>query len=366
MRIVVISSSVFSVPLANYGGLEHIAWLQASGLAQRGHKVSLVAPVGSTCPGCEVIQCLPPGFPEEAMWRGCTWKNANGEDVAWPGYWQKMIEINDKEGDFCVIDNSWNKWIYQLKAEGKLNGCRILSVMHAPVNTMIGSPPPVDKPGIVCISNDQKMQYEAMFSPAKARTAYNGSDPSIYRPIGVPRTDRFLFLARFSTIKGPDLAIEVCKKAGVGLDLIGDTTITNEPELLKRCQDMADGKQIRILGNVSRGETVYYYSRALALLHPNMRFREPFGLGPVEAQLCGTPVVGWNFGALPETVKHGETGWIVESVEELLDRVKRITSEGIPDTMRERCRQWAENFSVDRMIDGYEKLCNEALITGGW
>lgn len=370
MKIVVINSTVFptgqgGMSLPGYGGLEVIAWHCAKGLAERGHDVTLVGPIGTQCPGCEVIQCLPPGMSEEVAWRGCVWKNANNEDIKWPGYWQKIVEINDKGKEFVCIDHSWSKWVYMLKAERRIRNCKILGVMHAPIHTMINSLPPGEKPCIVCISEDQKNHFEALFSPAKARVAYNGICTQTYRPINTPRSNRFLFLARFSTIKGPHLSIEACKKAGVGLDLIGDTTITNEPDLINRCKQMADGKQIRIIGNVPRGETVWWYSQAHALLHPNQIFREPFGLSLVESLAGGCPVIGWNYGSLPEIVRHGETGWLVNSMDELTNIIKTVAG-NIPDRIRDRCKEWSQRFSLENMVSRYEELCQEAIETGGW
>jgi glycosyltransferase involved in cell wall biosynthesis len=180
----------------------------------------------------------------------------------------------------------------------------------------------------------------------------------------VPRSDRFLFLARFSSIKGPLEVIQACKNSNAELDLVGDTSITNEPDLIRRCQEMADGKQIKIIGNQSRSETIHWYSQAKAMLHGNIRFREPYGLAPVEAMLCGIPCLCFDNGALRETVKHGETGLVCKSVEEFnravaeFDRNKFAPADAI--------RNWAIQFSVENMVERYESLCSEAIQTGGW
>lgn len=359
MKICVISSTVFSVPIGGYGGLEVIAWETAKGLAAKGHEVTLIAPAGSSCPGAEVFPCLPPGYPEEAAYGGCMAKDSNGQDVRWPGYWSKLLEFNNGG---VVIDHSWQKWAYMLKAEGRLT-CPLLGVCHAPVNTMYGSLPPVEKPCIVCISEDQKQHYEALFSPSKALVCYNGADVDFYKPLDVPRSDRFLFLARFSSIKGAAIALDVCRKTDTCLDLVGDTQITGEPEYYQMCCQMADGVKRKIIGGVPRGETVWYYSAARAFLHPNKFFREPFGLAPVEAQLCGLPVGCWDFGAMRETVAWGETGYAVNSQEEL----EGLIRDGAFDEIkRSRCREWASQFSLQKTVDRYEQLCIEALDSGGW
>ena len=337
MKIIVISTAVFKLGtngLAGYGGLEHIAWQCAAGLAAKGHSVALVAPEGSICPGCEIISAGPAGHSDERGSYGLYWAKLPWADV--------------------VIDHSWCKWAYILKSEGRLKA-PILGVMHAPVNSMYAELPPVDRPCMVCISDDQRAHFEGLFG-RPARTCHNGVDTEYYNHDGSPRTDRFLFLARFSTIKGPDLAIEACKAAGVGLDLVGDTSITNEPELFNKCKAMCDGQQIRMVGPASRSECVHWLSQARALLHPNQRFREPFGLAPVEAMLCGCPVVAWDYGAMRETV-NPQAGILVRSMDELVTAIKTV--QGF-DTRRHALR-----FGVEHMVNRYELLCKEAL-EGGW
>lgn len=354
MRIAVISTNVFPCPPPAYSGLENIAWLCAKGLAERGNKVALIAPYGSSCPGVEIIPCGPAG----------TWN----EKQAFDSYWKRLFDFD------VIIDHNWTKHSYLLKAEGVLKNKEtkkdipILGVMHAPVNSMYGSLPPVENPCMVCISKDQARHFEAIHN-REARVCYNAVDPEVYKPLGIPRTDRFLFCGRFSSIKGPLTAIKACKEAGVGLDLIGDTTITNEPDYFEACCKEADGEQIKILGGQSRGACVWWMSQAHAFIHSAFPFREPFGLAPVEAMACGCPVIASDCGALRETVKQGRTGVVIRSEKELVPLIEsfKIDSEGWwrnPD-MRNECREWAKQFSPQAMAKRYEELCTEA-IEGGW
>lgn len=354
MRICVISTPLMTLPISGYGGLEIIAWQIAKGLAAKGHQVALVAPEGSWCPNVQVIPCGPAGAWDEKTAYGGT-----GQPNGYGGYWKHLPQFD------AVVDHSWAKYSYLLKMEGVLKA-PVLGVCHAPINTMYQQLPQVDKPCFVCISQDQANHFQALFGK-EARVAYNGIDLDYYKPLGLPRSNRFLFLARFSSIKGPDICIEACLEAGVGLDLIGDTTITNEPELLAKCQKLADGKQIRIVGNQNRGSCVWWFNQAHAMIHPNQRFREPFGLAPVEAMACGCPVIGWRHGALPETVRHGETGWLVSSQQELVQTIKDVaqTQGTATAPFRQRCREWASRFSIEAMTQRYEALCREA-IDGGW
>jgi hypothetical protein len=357
MRIAVISSSVFSCPPSGYAGLEVVAWHCAKGLAEKGHSVTLIAPQGSTCPGAEVFECLPPGgFAEQHHYGGCGYQGSDGQPVQWAGYWQKLLELQEK-GDLVIIDHSWQKQSALLKMEGKLKA-PILGVCHAPVHTMMNVLPPEGIVSFVCISDDQKAHFEALHSPRTARRVYNGIDLDFYRPIEMPRSDRFLFLARFSSIKGASIALEVCQQADAELDLIGDRQITNEPQYYDHCCSLADGVKRRIVGSVPRGEAVWWMSQARAFLHPTKFFREPFGLAPVEAQACGCPVLSFDFGAMRETILHGETGFLVKTEKGMLEVIKT----GALDTLsRKRCREWASQFSIQNMVNGYLELCERAL-----
>ncbi len=389
MRIAVISSTVFSCPPVGYSGLEFIAWQIAKGLATKGHQVTLIAPDGSHCEGCQVVCTGPPGGHHEGQayggWKG---RDVYGREMLFPDYWRHLLNQD------AIIDHSWLKHSYMLKAEGKLKA-PILGVCHAPVDTMFKQWPPqwpgfppIQKACPVCISEDQRQHFEALFN-TPARVAYNGVDLDFYKPIeGVRRGDRFLFLGRFSSVKSPHLAIEACLKAEMGLDLIGDTSITNEPDYLKKCMDMCDwtperikastvysrkprDKWIRFVGPATRSECVWWFSQAFALIHPVKNFREPFGLAPVEAQACECPVIAWNNGAMRETVSDSYTGRLVSSEEELVDTIKYckftdpVFDNKAANVWRNNCRTQATKFSIHHSINRYEQLCIEA-INGGW
>ncbi len=228
MRIAVISTPVFPCPPVGYSGLEMIAYQQAKGLGERGHEVLLIAPDGSQCPGVQVYHTGPPGQHHEQHAYG---GHKFGRD--YPGYWQILNQCE------VILDHTWQKLTIIAKQEGWLKA-PVLAWCHAPVDTMFKQLPPPGLLSFVCISEDQGNHFRNLFG-RDCRVCYNGVDLDFYKPLGTPRTDRFLFLARFSSIKCPDLAIEACKKAGVGLDLIGDTQLTGEPEYLKSILHMADG-----------------------------------------------------------------------------------------------------------------------------
>lgn len=376
MKIAVVSTPIFQLPVSGYSGLEVIAYEQAKGLAARGHDVLLVAPDNSTCPGCQVIPCGPAGQVDERMaWGGFPEVKDDKGNVTrrqHGGYWQALM------GCEVVLDHSWSKWSYSLKAEGVLKA-PVLGWFHAPVHTMYQLWPPnyprmapVEKACPVCISEDQATHFRSLHN-RPAQVCYNGFDPDFYQPIpGLRRAGRYLFLARFSTIKGADQCLEACWQAGVGLDLVGDTTITGEPGYLEHCKQLAEraspgwdparGRQFVIHGGCPRGETVGWYSRAKALIHSAFRFREPFGLAPVEAMACGCPVLASDNGALRETITDG-CGWLLKTPEDLAALLKLIETGGpnYLNSMRSRCRENALRFTAANMVKRVEELCQLAI-----
>jgi len=342
MKIVVISTTIMTLPPAGYSGLEMLAWQQAEGLAKLGHQVLLVAPVGSkSVPGVEL--------------HGTTLGEQEGQ--AFTGYAHRL-----KDWD-VIIDNSWLKFAYLSKIEGQLKP-PVLGVSHAPISTMYQKTPPMPRPCMVCISHDQAAEAKELFK-IDTRVAHNGVDMNFYKPlpIAIRGFDRYLFLARFSRIKGAHIALDVAEKTGVGLDLVGDDKITGEPDYAKECVSRAGRIPGAIYhGGATREKCAEWFNRAKAMLHMNQLFREPFGLAPVEAQLCGCPVIAWDYGAMRETIKHGETGFLVTSPEEVIELVK---TDAVAAIKPERCREWASQFSIENMVKRYEELCKEA-IEGGW
>lgn len=346
MKIAIISSTVLPClplddPQNGYNGLEQIVWSLSSGLARRGHDVLLVAPTTSK---------PPPGVTLHGTTQG------ESEQAAYSGYWQRLPDCQ------VVIDHSWQKWANILKLEGKLPQ-PILNVVHAPVNTMYGSPPPTLLPCIVAISKDQASHVSELWG-VPARVAYNGIDTSFYAAATTAsaRSKRYLFLARISTIKGPHLAMDLARKHRFELDMVGDDIFTGEPQLAQRMIALAKNN-IAYHGGVSRVRAVEFFSKAKALLHPAFPFREPMGLAPIEAQACGAPVIASDNGALRETVKHGETGFVAKTIEEMAELIK---TDAVASISSEACRANAERFTVAKMVDRYEELCAEALDTGGW
>jgi glycosyltransferase involved in cell wall biosynthesis len=166
-----------------------------------------------------------------------------------------------------------------------------------------------------------------------------------------------------SKLKGPHVALQVAKKCDVPLDLVGDDKLVENPSYAKQLREACDGRQWAYHGEKNRAECADFFAKAKAMLHCNFIFREPFGLAPVEAQASGCPVIAPGIGAMTETIKHGETGFLVKTP----DDIERFITSGALDTIKpENCREWASQFSLKAMIDRWQELIQEAVDTGGW
>lgn len=339
LKICVISTTVMVHPPKGYSGLEMLAYQQAEGLAKMGHEVMLMAPHGSTPPANVELHGTTVG---------------EAEQQAYYGYREKLPKFD------VIIDNSWMKWSYIAKMENKIKA-PVLGVCHAPCNTMYLKAPPIPKPCFITISKDQAAHAKEVWN-IDTRVAYNGVDTDFYSFKNQERKDRYLFLARFSRIKGPHIAVALAKKLKFKLDLVGDDKITGEPDYA--AQIVADAKQnIYYYGPKDRDKCAEFFNSHLCLLHMNKEYREPFGLAPVEAQLCGMPVIAFDNGAMRETINPGKTGFLVKSEDEVEDLIKTDAYKSID---RAECRKWAEQFSITNMIQRYHALCVEAVNTGGW
>jgi glycosyltransferase involved in cell wall biosynthesis len=166
-------------------------------------------------------------------------------------------------------------------------------------------------------------------------------------PFGPAGGDYLLFLGRMIANKGPAEAIEIARQAEMPLVLAGPADDGFEESVAS----LIDGSDVRYVGRVAPAERDRLLAGAAALLYP-LLYPEPFGLVPVEAMTCGTPVLATGIGAVPELVEPGLTGYLAPSWEGLADLVPRAL-ELDRGTIRERA---VERFDYRRMVDAHEAL----------
>lgn len=184
-------------------------------------------------------------------------------------------------------------------------------------------------------------------------TVHHGIDTETF-PFNDSPEDYLLYISRIHRDKGTKEAIEVAKRSGMKLRIAG---FIADPEYFeKEVAPHIDSEQIIYEGHVSKERKKDLLSNAWALLHM-INYEEAFGLGVVEALTCGTPVIAVNKGSMPELIINGETGFLVNNVDEAVNAVQNISS-----ISRKRCRESVEKrFSVDRMVDDYIKVYEEIL-----
>jgi glycosyltransferase involved in cell wall biosynthesis len=158
--------------------------------------------------------------------------------------------------------------------------------------------------------------------------------------------DHLVTFGRIHPDKATADAIEIARRAGRDLVICGP--IQDETYHATQVAPHVDGQHVRYLGNVGGADRARILGGAAALLHP-LGFSEPFGLSVVEAMACGTPVVGYRRGALPETVEHGVTGFLVDDIGSAVAAVPRAVALNRAVVAAAARR----SFSADRMVSEY-------------
>ena len=184
---------------------------------------------------------------------------------------------------------------------------------------------------------------------------YNGISLDRY-PVCEDKDDYLFFLGRADEEKAPHLAIEAAWLAGRRLVLCATTK--NERERAYWAEEVEPllGDDVEVHGECPHDQKADLLGRAAALVFP-IQWAEPFGLVMTEAMACGTPVVAWRNGSVPEVVADGETGFIVESLDEMAAAIDRV-GELDPHVLRSRVEQ---RFSAEAMVAGYEQAYQRAL-----
>jgi glycosyltransferase involved in cell wall biosynthesis len=214
---------------------------------------------------------------------------------------------------------------------------------------------------------DQYMRYQGIHYVAIARWLAR-REPMRHMHVvhhGIPvadyvfseeKDDYVAFLGRMAPCKGPHLAIEAARLAGVRLKLAGEIQPVFRDYWENQVRPLVDGDQIEFVGTADRAMKNALLSRARALLFP-IQWDEPFGFVMIEAMACGTPVLALPGGSVDEVVSDGVNGWVCRDIAEM---AAHITSLSIPPRA---CRKFAaEYFSVARMTDRYLDVYGRVLM----
>lgn len=187
-----------------------------------------------------------------------------------------------------------------------------------------------------------------------AATVYNGIDTAKFE-FSDSHEDYLMFAGRIVPEKGLREAVQVAIQSGKRLLIAGSVPPTAQWYFDEHVKPYLSDR-ILYLGMMDRDQMVKYYQKALALLIP-IQWEEPFGLTMAEAMACGTPIIAFRRGSVPEVVDDGKTGFIVDNTSAMAKAVAKIDS-----INRKQCRKHVENnFSLTQMLDGYEKVLTDIV-----
>ncbi len=183
-------------------------------------------------------------------------------------------------------------------------------------------------------------------------TVYNGLRTADFTFTGQPE-DYLLFLGRIHPHKGTAEAIQIARQSHKRLLIAG--IVQDQAYFQEKVQPCLNDEVV-FLGHVGPEQRNRLLGNASALLHP-IHFNEPFGLSVAEAMLCGTPVIAFNRGAMPELIRHNQTGFLADNVSQAVEAVGQISR-----INRFACRLWAEtNFSQQKMVADYLAVYRQVL-----
>lgn len=342
LKIAQIAPLWIPVPPITYGGIELILSMLTEELHKRGHKVTLFAS-GDSRTNAELVSVV-----KTALWLQKGIKNPHAPVI-------NLTKIMHEKGlGFDLLHNHFN--FFGFPASLNPDMPPILTTVHRLVDEYYASAMKTfDIIKYCAISEDHKKSMEE-YGVAVSGVIPNGIDFNRYEFNGEPE-DYFLYLGRLNSEKGIMTSFEVAKSAGIKLVIAGNVVGGDEwLYFLHEVQPHLNEPHVKFVGQVDFPEKIKLLKNAKALLFPIAR-REPFGLVMIEAMACGTPVIAFRKGSVPEIVEHGKTGFVVDTAEEMVQHIYRI-----PEISRLTCRRRVkENYTLERMTDLYEELYEKIL-----
>jgi len=337
MKIAQISSIYLSIPPKTHGGTEWVVFSLCQHLTKRGHHVELFASGDSKVDG--PLQWVLPV--------------ASSDDLQSTFYLEKEFEARNtynlyRQADrFEIIHAHWPTLAPYFSCLSKTPTLITYAYIEKELHEYYRAHFPRCFP--VCISRAQAK----MLGDESLPVVYNGIELE-----GIPFNDQpenfFIAVGRMTPGKGIAEAIRIAKRANARLLIVGQITAHlpwSEKYFSQEIQPHIDGDRIKHIERLPHDELMRIVGRAKGFLFPP-QWDEPFGLAVAEAMAAGTPVLTYPRGSMPELVKHGESGYLLTSEDEMIEAIQRIES-----LDRRRCREWVqENFSIEQMVEGYERL----------
>lgn len=329
-----LSPIAWRTPPRHYGPWESIVSLLTEGLVERGVDVTLYATGDSATRGRLRWVCER-GYEEDREVLPKVWECLH------------IAELFEHGDEFDLIHNNFD---YLPLTYTGMTRTPVVTTIHGFSSQKIL---PVykkynDRAYYVSISNadrSSELDYVA--------TVYHGIDLDLFTARKEP-SDYLLFFGRIHHDKGAREAIEIARKTGRRLVMAG--IVQDEGYFEREVSPLLDGEAVTYVGSAGPKARDRLLGEAYALLHP-INFDEPFGLSVVEAMACGTPVIAFNRGSMPEVIADARTGFLVTTMTEAAAAVDRI-----PELDRMECRRWVEErFSVNRMVEDYLRVYDSVL-----
>lgn len=341
MRILVIADPHVPVPPQHYGGTERVCHMMCQGLAASGHTVDLIAGAGSQRYGGRLHVHTAPSrrYVSRALRK----------------IWFQTISLRAGHHADLIVTFGRPDYLWALYRTRK------------PIVVQFGNPLDQAQIDQILAHRRHRLQFVGV-----SRDHVSGLVPTqlfnvIYNAV---ETERFkcrlvaddppyvAFLGRLTENKGVHLAIAAARQSGIRLKIAGNVSQTESGAQVyyaDRVKPELD-QQIEYIGPVDDAAKGQLLGGAAALLFP-IQWREPFGIVMAEALACGCPVIAWRNGSVPEIVRHGETGYIVDSVDDMAAAIRRIG-----EIDRAACRRDAEErFSPQVLVDGYLSVIEKAF-----
>jgi glycosyltransferase involved in cell wall biosynthesis len=338
LKIAIIVNPLIPVPPEQYGGIERIVFMLIQELKKSGHDVTLYANEHSQ-PGCKLI-----GYRESAH------------------YGVK---------DLMKINKLTSKIAFQhfdlVHTFGRMSNIALLMLSRIPKIVSYQLPPTLSQvKKAVSIAHKNSLRFTScsnyiagqISAFANVTTIYNGVDINDYDFNADVADDAPLtFLGRIQQEKGTAIAIQIAIKTNQKLVIAGN--VPNEPihqqYFNEQVKPYIDGGQIKYIGPVNNSQKNQLLRNSKAFLMP-VTWDEPFGIVMAEALACGTPVIGFKRGAVPEVVTNGSNGFVCDTEAEMITAINNIGS-----ISRATCRQVAlQKFSAGVLAKQYEELYQQA------
>lgn len=334
MRVAMLAPISWRVPPRHYGPWERVVSILTEGLVDRGIDVTLFATQNSIT-RAKLAGVCPKPYSEDPNIDPKVWECLH------------ISEVFERASEFDLIHNQFD---FLPITYSQLVRTPVVTTIHGFSSERIV--PVFEKYNgrvhYVAISDADRhprLDYLA--------TVHHGIPLEEFELREIP-DDYLLFFGRIHPEKGTAEAIEVAKRTGKRLIIAG--IIQDQSYFDRKVAPQIDDRQICYINSVGPDKRSEILGGAFAMLHL-IDFSEPFGLSMIEAMACGTPVIAFSRGSVPEIVKDGETGFIVKDIDEAADAIGRIG-----ELDRKTSREYvAENFSSERMVDKYIRAYETVL-----